>query len=119
MTTSAHAAAGQPAVAAAPRRNAVVLCTDKRMLVPALFVAEAVRRHASGAIPFEIVAFDGMSGLARVDNQGRTVETCALMITNSGVHRKNVAVAFNYYSVFGIPAVHTSPFGDVVKPHAN
>lgn len=26
---------------------------------------------------FEIVAFDGMSGLARVENQGRTVETCA------------------------------------------
>jgi len=55
MTTSPAAAAGQPAVAPAPRRNAVVLCTDKRMLVPALFVAESVRRHASGTIPFDVV----------------------------------------------------------------
>ncbi|MEI6240250.1 MAG: glycosyltransferase family 8 protein [Planctomycetia bacterium] len=55
MTISAPAATGQFAAQAAARRNAVVLCTDKRMLVPALFVAESVRRHASGTIPFDIV----------------------------------------------------------------
>ena len=55
MTSVSPASAGQPVAASTAGRNAVVLCTDRRMLVPALFVASAVRRHASGAVPFDVV----------------------------------------------------------------
>jgi lipopolysaccharide biosynthesis glycosyltransferase len=38
-----------------PQRRAVVLCTDRNMLIPALFVADAVAAHAGAERAFDIV----------------------------------------------------------------
>lgn len=38
-----------------PQRNAVVLCTDRNMLIPALFVADGVAAHAGPERSFDIV----------------------------------------------------------------
>lgn len=57
---------GNEAVAA---RNAVVLCTDRNMLIPALFVADAVRAHAKAATPFDIVIVTDDAAATETDRQ--------------------------------------------------
>lgn len=57
---------GNKAVAA---QNAVVLCTDRNMLIPALFVADAVRAHAKALTPFDIVIVTDDAAATETDRQ--------------------------------------------------
>lgn len=52
------------------KRNAVVLCTDRNMLMPALFVADAVRAHANPAAePFDIIVVTDADAATETDRQ--------------------------------------------------
>lgn len=56
-----------PRTAAAPTRNAVCVCTDRNMLVPALFVADAVRaRLPASANPYDVIVFSQASEVSEV-----------------------------------------------------
>jgi lipopolysaccharide biosynthesis glycosyltransferase len=59
---------GEPSVAAAPpTRNAVCLCTDRNMLIPALFVADAVRsRLPASANRYDVILFSQASEVSEI-----------------------------------------------------
>ncbi|MEN6542049.1 glycosyltransferase family 8 protein [Parvibaculum sp.] len=50
-------------------RHAVVLCTDRNMFIPALFVADAVRAHAKAVTPFDIVIVTDDAAATEADRQ--------------------------------------------------
>jgi len=42
----------------APTRNAVCLCADQRMMIPAIFVAKSILSASRlGGIPFDVIIF--------------------------------------------------------------
>ena len=50
-------------------RNAVCLCTDRKMLIPALFVANSVNRAAAPARPFDTIVFTGPTDVSLAHRQ--------------------------------------------------
>lgn len=60
-------------------RNAICLCTDRNMLIPALFVADCVLRHGAGTRnPFDVIVFAEPS---EVDDEHRAwMETRGIRI---------------------------------------